>query len=233
MKGPGPKEMLCGVVTAASALYMLFFILEHIYIRYISSLPLTARQHPLFFFVAIPIFWVYRKKHHNVHAARVTGCEPANVYPHRDRILGTDWIVDLKAAAAGNRLLETLNTFFDRFGNTYWFQSIGHWSLMTSEPENIKAILSTDFDAWTIDGLRKKTAALALGPRAIFSVGGAEWQHARAQIRPSFVRNQLADLECTDRHVENLLSRLPRDGSKVDLQPLFYLFTMDMSTDFM
>lgn len=56
-------------------------------------------------------------------------------------------------------------------------------------------------------------------------------------IRPSFTRNQLVDLECTDRHVSNLLSNILSRRSKgednVDLPDLFYKFTMDTSTDFM
>ena len=104
---------------------------------------------------------------------------------------------------------------------------------MTNEPDNVKAMLSTQFDDWPIGGTRLQTTTLALGPHSIFSENGAEWARARALIRPSFVRNQIADLECTDRHVDNFLRRLPRDGSAVDLQTLLYMFTMDVSTDFM
>lgn len=91
-----------------------------------------------------------------------------------------------------------------------------------------------NFDVWPIGGVRQRTIAQVLGPRAIFTTNAAEWAHARALIRPSFVRNQIADLACTDRHVDNLLARLrARPGETLDLQALFYMFTMDTSTDFM
>lgn len=104
---------------------------------------------------------------------------------------------------------------------------------MTNEPENVKAILSGQFSTWPIGGVRLRASVTAIGPGGIFSVNGEDWHRARALIRPSFVRDQIADLECTDRHVESFLRRIPRDGSSVDLQGLMYLFTMDVSTDFM
>lgn len=232
MKGPGVQEALYGVVAVVSALYILLFVVDQITLRY-QGLALTSTQGVLLFFLVLPVPYLFYFKYHNARAARIHGCLPAVVYPHRDRLLGTDWVIDLMAAVAECRLLETFTDIFARCGHTFWFQSLGHWSIMTREPENIRNLLSSNFDAWSIDGLRKKTAVLSLGPKAIFSVSGAEWHHVRAQMRPSFVRNQLADLECTDRHVENFLARLPRDGSKVNLQSLFYLFTMDVSTDFM
>lgn len=56
---------------------------------------------------------------------------------------------------------------------------------------------------------------------------------ARAMIRPAFVRDQVADLRCFDKHITNLLSAIPRDGSTFDIQHLLQAMTMDSSTDFM
>ncbi|KAJ6446821.1 molybdenum cofactor synthesis protein 2B [Purpureocillium lavendulum] len=184
---------------------------------------------------------VFARRHHVAltaasMAAFAHGTQPALVYPHTDLVLGVDWLRLMTGALRRNAVLETWHDLFTRtVGHTFWHLSIGSWMLMTNEPDNVKALLSTQFDAWPIGGTRQKTTELALGPHAIFSANGAEWAAARALIRPSFVRNQIADLECTDAHVEAFLSRLPRDGasSKVDLQALLYMFTMDTSTDFM
>ncbi|GKT96422.1 cytochrome P450 [Colletotrichum tofieldiae] len=52
-------------------------------------------------------------------------------------------------------------------------------------------------------------------------------------MRPTFVRNQIADLNCFERHVGDLIGRIPKDGGTVDLQALLYMMTMDSATDFM
>lgn len=52
-------------------------------------------------------------------------------------------------------------------------------------------------------------------------------------IRPSFTRSQVADLSSVETHMQNLVSRLPEDGATVDLQPLFFNFTIDNSTEFL
>jgi cytochrome P450 len=164
---------------------------------------------------------------------RIHKCHPAPIYPHRDPLLGTDWITSMSRALKSHTILQVWDRLFHTVGNTFWVQNIGAWILMTNEPENIKALLSTQFETWPIGGIRQKALIMAVGPRGIFSVNGREWQMARGMIRPSFVRNQIADLECTDRHVENFLGRIPRDGGNLDLQELLYMFTMDVSSDFM
>lgn len=183
--------------------------------------------------IALPLFLYARRQHYWLRNMRIHGTKQALVYPHRDPILGIDWLLDLSKALKANRLLEHWDTFFHSIGPTFWHLTIGQWILLTNDPEILKALLSTQFEDWPIGGTRQKTTTLTLGPHAIFSVNGKEWQEGRALIRPSFVRNQIADLECQDRHVERLLDRIPKDGGTVDLQELLYLFTMDTATDFM
>ncbi|KAL5086822.1 cytochrome P450 [Trichoderma sp. SZMC 28011] len=183
--------------------------------------------------VLVPVFALLRRNHHYLRGTRVNGCKPANVYPHRDPILGLDILRISVKALKEYKLLELWDKLLNTYNGTYWFSSTGKWMLITSEPENFKTLLSTKFEDWPMKSLRQQVSILTLGPYSIFAVNGPEWQHTRAMIRPSFVRNQIADLECTDRHVENFLARLPRDGSKFDIDKLLYHFTMDVSTDFM
>jgi len=204
--------------------------------HHLTSASVAAYASPkLALLIALPVFVAARRRYLHLRGMRLHGTLPALVYPHADPVLGIDWLRLMTGALRRNAVLETWHELFMRsVGQTFWHLSIGSWMIMTNEPENVKALLSTQFDAWPIGGTRQKTTQLALGPHAIFSANGKEWADARALIRPSFVRNQIADLECTDRHVEAFLERLPRDGSsKVDLQALLYMFTMDTSTDFM
>ncbi|PHH93001.1 hypothetical protein CDD83_2490 [Cordyceps sp. RAO-2017] len=169
---------------------------------------------------------------------RLHGARPGAVYPHRDPLLGSDWVRLMLRAMRSDSLLETWHRLFTQtVGHTFWVQLVGGRVLMTCEPDNVKAVLSGQFEAWPIGGVRLRSIGFVLGPHAIFTSNGADWARQRALIRPTFVRNQIADLECTDRHVENLLARLrssvANGDAKLDLQPLLYMFTMDTSTDFM
>jgi len=62
---------------------------------------------------------------------------------------------------------------------------------------------------------------------------GETWAHSRAMIRPNFTRDQVADLNAFERHIQDLFSIIPRDGSTVDLQELFFRFTIDSATEFL
>lgn len=181
----------------------------------------------------VPVFVALRRKHHYLNGTRVNGCKPGKVYPHWDPILGLDLFLISVKALKECRLQKKWDELINRFHGTYWCNIQGQWVVTTAEPENFKAMLASHFDDWPILSVRQQASVLTIGPHSIFSVNGPEWQHARGMIRPCFVRNQLADLECTDRHVENFLSKLPRDGTKFDIDQLFYFFTMDVATDFM
>ena len=161
------------------------------------------------------------------------GCLPAKVFPHRDMLLGLDAFVPALRAMKGHAWYELIKDRFAKFGNTYWVNNLGEWVVMTSEPENIKAILASEFNDYAIDGPRLYGMLPGVGPRSIFTTNGQAWHDTRALIRPSFVRDQVADLECFNRHIGNLIRALPKDGSTVDLKEIIMAMTMDSSTDFM
>ena len=58
--------------------------------------------------------------------------------------------------------------------------------------------------------------------QGIFASDGPIWEHSRALVRPNFVRNQISDIKVYEKHVSNLIAKIPRDGSTVDLQTLFF-----------
>lgn len=47
-----------------------------------------------------------------------------------------------------------------------------------------------------------------------------------------FNRERISDLECVERHVQNLLPLLDTEGQTVEIKDLFLRFTLDMSADF-
>lgn len=56
----------------------------------------------------------------------------------------------------------------------------------------------------------------------------------QALICPSIARAAVAELTYTEFHVQKLMERIAQqDGESVDLQPLFFNFTLDNTTDFL
>lgn len=52
-------------------------------------------------------------------------------------------------------------------------------------------------------------------------------------VRPSFTKSQVADLDTFESHIQQLIEKIPKDGSSVDLQTLFFQLTLDSATEFL
>ncbi|CAG8957827.1 hypothetical protein HYFRA_00000167 [Hymenoscyphus fraxineus] len=80
-------------------------------------------------------------------------------------------------------------------------------------------------------GPRREVFDPLLG-NGIFTQDGAPWKHSRELLRKQFVRAQYRNLDNFREHVDNLLAQIPFD-TVVDLQPLFFSFTLDTTTAFL
>lgn len=160
------------------------------------------------------------------------GCQPlAKHYPHKDFLFGIDGMRDVIRAGKEHRLLDRAITNYKRLGNTFGNKLFFQKVIMTCEPQNVKTVLSLKFKDYSL-GLRRDTLGPLLGD-GIFTSDGEAWSHSRAMIRPNFTRDQIADLEAFERHIQDLFKVLPRDGTTVDLQELFFRFTIDSATEFL
>jgi cytochrome P450 len=119
--------------------------------------------------------------------------------------------------------------------------SVSHWIFdankvthraRTSSLTPHQQILATDFHSFSL-GKQRRDVFIPLFGHGIFDTDGEAWERSRGLIRPNFVRAQVADLDMFETHVQHLISHIPRDGSTVDLQPLFFGLTMDSATEFL
>ncbi|GJC97517.1 cytochrome P450 [Colletotrichum higginsianum] len=229
------REHLYLVSSAVLGTYILWTAAES-YVRWSRGSHLTsshAHAHPvLALFLTLPTVILYNKAQYLLRM-KACGCGEAPVFPHTDPVLGSDWVRTSLARQRDHGLLEWWQDLFAKLGYTWWVKTPTGWALMTSEPENLKAVLAASFDDFPITGPRREAVLPILGPEAIFSANGEVWHGARAMMRPTFVRDQIADLECFERHVGDLIANIPKDGGTVDLQALLYMMTMDSATDFM
>ncbi|PGH13639.1 hypothetical protein AJ79_03487, partial [Helicocarpus griseus UAMH5409] len=164
--------------------------------------------------------------------AKENGCKPPPAYPHKDPILGMDLTLKLVEYKKTNTLLEQSQKRHQKFGNTYYLNATGTPTIITCEPENIKTMLSLKFKDYEISHLRKKGFHGVFG-LGIFTTDGSHWEHSRTMLRPNFNRSQVADLGIFETHINDLVKAVPKDGSTVDLQPLFFDLTLDTATEFL
>jgi len=109
--------------------------------------------------------------------------------------------------------------------------------ISTSEPENIQAILATEFHEFNLGPVRRDSFFEVLG-NGIFTAEGEAWAHYRAQLKPQFTRDQVRDLESANRHLQILFRAFPEENGlrwieEADLMPLLYRFIMDVRTEFL
>jgi cytochrome P450 len=163
--------------------------------------------------------------------ARRHRCQPVARCSSKDPFLGLDTIPGTIRAIRGHRILQRGCELFREYGNTFRVKELHRSAILTIEPENIKTILSLRFADYGISHRLKPFKPL-LG-EGIFTTDGEHWASSRALIRPSFARERVADLRLLEGLIQDLLVLLPRDSSTVDLQGLFFLYTLDAATEFL
>ena len=164
--------------------------------------------------------------------ARGHGCQTVARSVNKDPFLGLDTIPGTIRALRQHKLLERSCELFRVYGNTFAVKELQRRAIVTVEPENIKTILSLKFKDYGI-GHRLEPFKPLLG-KGIFDTDGDHWASSRALIRPSFTRDQVADLTSFENLIQDLFSLLPRDGKTVvDLQDLFFRYTIDSATEFL
>ncbi|KAK4697808.1 hypothetical protein P7C71_g316, partial [Lecanoromycetidae sp. Uapishka_2] len=104
--------------------------------------------------------------------------------------------------------------------------------IFTADPENIKAILATQFQDYGKGEPFHKDWNDFLGD-SIFTTDGEQWHNSRQLIRPQFVKNRVQDLDIFEKHVQHLLSKISGTGEEVNISALFYRFTLDSATDYL
>lgn len=160
------------------------------------------------------------------------GCKPCPYVFNKDPILGLDVFRDNIQLSKAKRILPGFRSrFLNLKTNTFHSRMMDLPLIATCEPENVKTILSLKFKDFTL-GARTRAFSPLLGD-GIFNSDGEKWANSRHLLRPNFARDQVADLEAFERHFKLMLKHIPKDGSTVDLQQLFFRFTIDTATEFL
>ena len=105
--------------------------------------------------------------------------------------------------------------------------------IFTADPENIKAILTSQFSDYGKGEHFHSEWEEMLGD-SIFTTDGSQWHDARQLIRPMFIRERVGDLDLFETHVQTLIDLVgPGDDRPVRIDELLFRFSLDAATDFL
>ncbi|GIK02054.1 hypothetical protein Aspvir_006097 [Aspergillus viridinutans] len=174
---------------------------------------------------------VLRSKWTQYRFAREHNCQAPPRVPSKDPFFGLDSIYTTIQNVKEHKFLERGLARFNEIGHTMATRRLFQTIILTRDPQNIKTVLSLRFKDYGL-GQRFKAFGPLLG-YGIFTTDGEHWAQSRAMIRPNFVRDQVADLAIFEAQMADLIELIPKDGSTVDLQDLFFSYTIDSATEFL
>jgi hypothetical protein len=150
--------------------------------------------------------------------ARSHGCQPAQRYKHWDPIFGLDDFLKSGKAFTKNERLIQLQRRHDTYGSTYETLSFGSSCITSVDPDNVKAVWSKNAADWGIQPIRLPVMHPFCGSGFI-TTDGEEWKRSHDLLKPSFHRSNISDFAVLESHLQMILNKIPKDGSKFDLQP--------------
>ncbi|EOA83553.1 hypothetical protein ACJQWK_00230 [Exserohilum turcicum] len=147
---------------------------------------------------------------------------------------GVDMAYQAVQSALKDQIYEMWIAMFRKWGGPTCYTmevGVGERLLMTADPENIKAILATQFKDYGKGEQFRQDWFQFLG-NGIFSTDGHLWHNSRQLIRPQFVKDRLSDINIFEEHTQILLSKIGRD-QEIDTLDLMFRYTLDAATHFL
>jgi cytochrome P450 len=147
---------------------------------------------------------------------------------------GIDMAYDVITAALKDEIYEMWIGMYAKYAGPgrYTVEAgVGERVILTADPENIKAILATQFKDYGKGEAFRKDWHAFLG-NGIFTTDGQLWHNSRQLIRPQFVKDRLSDIEIFEKHVQVLMSKIG-NGQEIDTVDMMFRYTLDAATDFL
>ena len=152
-----------------------------------------------------------------------SGCAPLKRYPGWDRLLGLDYVYSMMKSLKHDEFLEFQTRTYSASGSKVWTTNfLGNRMIYSSESENMKALSTSRNDQFGVVPIRVGNgASKPFTAGGVSTSDGAKWQVARDLVKPYFERACYHNLDRLRGHMDRLMSKIPIDGSTVDMQPLF------------
>ncbi|EME38452.1 hypothetical protein DOTSEDRAFT_57536 [Dothistroma septosporum NZE10] len=183
--------------------------------------------------VGLGVFYLHQRHQRRQRLetiARQNNCLDVPRRKQRWYLGGLDLLIDSYRHTSQHKYLQALQAKFRDYGNTYTSRVMGMNRLVTIEPANVEAIVKTKAKDFIVRPARRVALDGLVGP-GILTCDGWAWKVQRTLMKPSFDRSRTTDMMWYEKHTLNLLRQLTPPNGIVDLQDLFFKFTLDASTD--
>lgn len=174
---------------------------------------------PIFILLVYVCLSFYRRYAYQ-RKMRREGCQPIPKYPHTDPFLGLDHRRVMLEGIKRGEVGATRAKIHAKCGHTYEYNVFGQRTVCTMNMDNIRTVVGPS-SANFVKPPGSKQAAHPLLTDNLVALDGHEWKQSRSLVMPVLTKEQAVDLPALERHIQKLLKLIPRDGSTVDLQPLF------------
>lgn len=123
--------------------------------------------------------------------------------------MGLDMLYQMISYMTKDKNLELWQLMMKKWGKGGYTIEAGSGErvILTAEPENIKAILATQFKEYGKGEKFGRDWYDFLG-HGIFATDGQLWHNSRQLIRPQFVKDRLSDIHTFEEHVQVLIKKL-------------------------
>lgn len=194
-------------------------------------------------FVSLAAFKVatlFLKRRRNAKEALRRGCQPPPTVPSKG-LFGIKTLMASINATKEDRGVQWIKNEMDAIGkdvHTVRATIFDYELFLTRDTENVKAMFATQSTDFDIGPHREKMFKDLFG-LGVMTTRGQAWKHSRGLIRPQFARDQIMNVDMLEYHVQALVNRLSATvfsdqwTAPIDLQPLFYNLTLDVSTEFL
>jgi cytochrome P450 len=161
--------------------------------------------------LALCIFYHHQKRN---AVARAHGCGTLTRHRPKEPLFGFDFQMSMHMD------IPFVYRQHQRYGSTFQVNALlSQPSIITVAPENIHAV-NTGKD-WGVEPQRLAGMEGFCG-RGFLTTDGDAWHRSRRLMKSTFARANSIDMSALSREVDRFLCKLPKDGSTMDLQPLFY-----------
>lgn len=178
------------------------------------------------------VAWIGASKLYENYKLSKLGKRPPAI-PTWTPLLGFDIIQNSMRNAKNNTTYDGWKDKAERVGYTFEMYLLLNRIVFTAEPENVKALLTGQFNDFGKGEEFHKNWYPFLGD-SIFATDGEKWHSSRQLIRPQFIKDRVSDLHTFEIHIQKMISIIRESqGQTIDVQDLFFRLTLDAATHFL
>ena len=155
--------------------------------------------------------------------------------------MALDLFLEASRADQAGGILNFFLALVERTGNTFEQILLGARGIDTQDPENIEAVLCTQFNGKICITLClpcQHFSEFCLGARSanfrpllghgIFTEDGTAWKTSRDLLRPQFMQTRTKSFPAIQNEIEKFVHSVKTlHSGSIDLQPLFFRLTLD------